>query len=106
MQLSHGTYCILMTPSLCLPNSEFEHRVRRNTILVEHLISCLLSGTGDTAFQCSSRLWRRSIWQTVWDWEIFGHQTELKENSQLVPGNMLMVKSITADIHHCHERNS
>lgn len=93
--LYSGTY-----PSL--PYLEFKHLIRKGTVPIPHLARCFYPSNRYTIFESSTRTSRVAgygvrVGQILW------HQTKLSKSSSLIPCNMFIVQSITADIHHGSE---
>lgn len=94
-------------PSSCihLPDLIAEHLIRRDTVLVFHLLCCFSSTPWHTVLELLSWCWYPSIGHTVWIREVFWQQPELDQGCCLVPGNMLVIQTVTSDVNDRREGN-
>lgn len=90
---------------LDLSNLVFEHFVRGPTVPVPHFVCCFYTRNWHTVFYLTSSCWATPLWQRIWEREVLGQQSKLPQHATLVPGDVLVIQSITADIDHSRERH-
>lgn len=89
-----------------LPDAERDHLVGRPCIFIDQFLCCFHARNRHTILKLFSVRRSSASWERVGKRQVLREQAKLTEYSALVPGDVLVVEAIAADIDDACKRNA